>query len=263
MGNLTLDFDATLVNSYSDKEGATGTWKHGFGFHPLVCYLDQTGEPLAGMLRRGNAGSGTAKDHIRVLRAALAQLPEWARKDRRILARADAGGGTHKFAEALRRKGIRFLFGYMVKGAVRDAIYALSESMWTVALTQDGGEDEDAQVCEITSSLDLHEWPAGTRAICRRERRHPGAQANLPGLEQYRFVVFISDQDEEDIRLLELEYRRRAHVEDGIRCAKNLGLRAFPSARFQFNRVWLEQLMAGQCLLAWFQQNCLTGPARW
>jgi hypothetical protein len=262
-GDLTLDFDATLVDSHSEKEGAAATWKHGFGFHPLVCYLDETGEPLAGMLRPGNAGSDTAVDHIEVLHRALAQLPSWAREDRRILARADAGGATHAFARVLREGEIRFSFGYFVKAGVRNAIWAVPEEEWTVALTQDCGEDEDAHVCELTSRLDLRKWPSGTRAICRRERRHPGAQANLPGMEDYRFVVFITDQDEPDIRLLEVEYRRRAHVEDGIRCAKNLGLRAFPSAWFQFNQAWLDLLMTGQCLLIWFQQTCLTGAARW
>jgi Transposase DDE domain group 1 len=33
--SLVLDFDATLVNSYSEKEDATPTYKKGFGFFPL------------------------------------------------------------------------------------------------------------------------------------------------------------------------------------------------------------------------------------
>jgi hypothetical protein len=32
---ITLDFDATLVTSHSEKEGAAGNFKGGFGFHPL------------------------------------------------------------------------------------------------------------------------------------------------------------------------------------------------------------------------------------
>jgi hypothetical protein len=30
-----FDFDATLVNSYSEKQDATPTYKKGFGFFPL------------------------------------------------------------------------------------------------------------------------------------------------------------------------------------------------------------------------------------
>ena len=69
------DFDATLITSHSDKTGAAPNYKKGFGFHPLLAFLDATGEALAGLLRPGNAGSNTAADHITVLDAALAQLP--------------------------------------------------------------------------------------------------------------------------------------------------------------------------------------------
>ena len=48
---LILDFDATLVDSHSEKESAAPTYKRGFGFSPLLCYLDATGEALAAILR--------------------------------------------------------------------------------------------------------------------------------------------------------------------------------------------------------------------
>lgn len=38
-GELVLDFDATVVISHSEKEGAAPTWKRTFGFHPLYCFL--------------------------------------------------------------------------------------------------------------------------------------------------------------------------------------------------------------------------------
>ena len=49
---LILDFDATLVDSHSEKESAAPTYKRGFGFSPLLCYLDATGEALAAILPR-------------------------------------------------------------------------------------------------------------------------------------------------------------------------------------------------------------------
>jgi hypothetical protein len=56
---LIVDADATLVLAHSDaKQGAAGTYKHSFGFAPLLAYLDRgqaPGEPLAGILRPGNA----------------------------------------------------------------------------------------------------------------------------------------------------------------------------------------------------------------
>ena len=101
-GELVMDFDATLLTAHSEKERASGNYKHGFGFHPLLCYLDNTDEALAGILRPGNAAAHTPADHITVLDAALAQLPPpKLRGRRRILARADSAGATHDFIQCL------------------------------------------------------------------------------------------------------------------------------------------------------------------
>jgi hypothetical protein len=64
-GFYVIDIDATLIGSHSEKERAAPTYKRGFGYHPLLAYLDATGEALAAMLRPGNARSGTATDHVR------------------------------------------------------------------------------------------------------------------------------------------------------------------------------------------------------
>ena len=72
---LTIDVDATLITAHSEKEGAAGTYKGGYGFHPLAAYADQTREALGALLRPGNAGANTAADHQAVLDLALAQIP--------------------------------------------------------------------------------------------------------------------------------------------------------------------------------------------
>ena len=47
---VVVDLDATLVGSHSEKEGATANFKRGFGFHPMLAFVDHgaggTGEPL-------------------------------------------------------------------------------------------------------------------------------------------------------------------------------------------------------------------------
>jgi hypothetical protein len=109
--SITLDIDATLVSAHSDKERAAGNYKHGYGFHPLGCWLDETGEALAAILRPGNAGSNTAEDHFTVLGLALAQLPAQD-LEREILVRTDIGGQTHQFTSDCREASIRFSVGY-------------------------------------------------------------------------------------------------------------------------------------------------------
>ncbi len=86
-----VDIDGTLVTAHSDKEGVAPTYKRGYGFYPLVATLDATGEPLVALLRPGNAGSGTATDHIRVLDAAPAQLPVDP-QEQEVIVRTDSAG---------------------------------------------------------------------------------------------------------------------------------------------------------------------------
>ena len=50
---IVIDIDGTLLDAHSDKQDATPTYKRGFGFYPILAYLDETGEALAGLLRPG------------------------------------------------------------------------------------------------------------------------------------------------------------------------------------------------------------------
>jgi len=129
---LRPDFDATITIAHSDKEDATPTWKHTYGYHPLLCFLDRPevagGEALAGLLRPGNAGSNTAADHIAVLDMALAQLPVQARPRPespdapRLLARSDSAGATHALAAACRERGVGFSLGFPVDHRIKKIV---------------------------------------------------------------------------------------------------------------------------------------------
>lgn len=256
---LILDIDASLLTAHSEKESAAGTYKGGFGFFPLLCYLSETGEPLAGVLRPGNAGANTAADHFEVLQLALEQLPEQD-LDREILVRADIGGRTHAFTSGCREAGIRFSVGYEVDERVREAIGTLPDRAWQQAIDGDGIEREGAQVTELTDRLDLSTWPEGSRLIARRERPHPGAQLSVLDCETgYRHTAFITDQQGADIAALELRHRRRARVEDAIRVAKETGMRRMPFAAFEHNQAWLEISLLAQALLRWAALLCLDG----
>lgn len=94
---LVLDLDATLITSHSEKEQAAPTYKGGFGFHPLLCFLANTGEAMSGRPRPGNSGANTAADHIAVLDDALAQIPDAHRYGTQILVRADSAGSAKTF----------------------------------------------------------------------------------------------------------------------------------------------------------------------
>jgi hypothetical protein len=231
---VTLDFDATLVNVHSDKEKAAPTYKRGFGYHPLLVFCDETSEALAGKLRPGGAGANTAADHIELLDAAIAQLPVITRADdpaagMEVLVRADTAGATHGFVNAIVAKHFEFSIGLDITEAVRLAILSVPERAWQTPMTQDMADRDGAGVAEITAYLDLSTWPAGTRAICRREEPHVGAQFNLFDPAGWRHQVFITNSTEADIVYLEARHRGHARVEDHIKEAKDLGLLRFPS----------------------------------
>jgi Transposase DDE domain group 1 len=262
--SITLDFDAQLLECDTDKEGAAAHRKGGFGFHPLHCFLDETGEHLAAILRPGNAGSNTAADHVAVLDAALAQLPDDV-GDREceqpvsILARADSAGATHDFANALRQRTIRFSLGYQVDERVGEAAVSLPKRRWRRALDADGGPRKGAWVAELTGRVDLSAWPEGTRLIVRKERPHPGAQLRFTDTDGHRYQCFITDQDGTDIAQLERRHRLHARVEDRIQESQELGLGRLPFQALAANQAWFALALLAHDLLAWLRLLALDG----
>jgi Transposase DDE domain group 1 len=261
---LIVDADATLVLAQTDaKEGAAGTYKHTFGFAPLLAYLDRgpaPGEPLAGLLRPGNAPAGASSDLAELVDLAVAQLPAATRATTPVLVRSDSAGGSSKLAWHLRERGIGFSLGMQIDAHVREAILAQPEQAWTPAVEPDGQVRDGAEACELTGWVDLHTWPAGTRAICRREDAHPGAQLRFTDHDGHRFQVFLTDQADPDLGRLELRHRQRARVEDRIRAAKATGLANLPFDRWRRNAVWLELVLTAQDLTCWTQALLLAGP---
>ena len=262
---LCIDLDATLITAHSDdKDGAAVTYKHGWGFHPLLAYLDRgdgLGESLGGQLRPGNAGSNTADDHSDVFEVALDQLGELPDAVR-LVVRADTAGCTHGFLAYLREAKVGFSVGYAVTAPVRDAIRALDEAAWRPALTQDGEPRDGAGVAELTGQLDLDGWPSGARVLVRREPLHPGAQQTLDDIDGCRFTCFLTDQQDADIVVLEARHRAHARVEDRIRGAKDTGARNLPCDTFARNAVWLQLVLAAQDVTTFLQVLTLTGELR-
>ncbi len=258
---LVIDADATLVTAHSDhKEGAAGTYKHSFGFAPLLAYLDRgpaPGEPLAGILRPGNAAAGAASDLIELVDLTLAQLPV---DQRPVLVRSDSAAASTRLAWHLRGQGVGFSVGMQVDAHLREAIAAQPEHAWAPAVEPDGQVRDGAEVCELTGWIDLHRWPDGTRVLCRREDAHPGAQLRFTDHDGHRFQVFLTDQPDPDLAALELRHRQRARVEDRIRAAKATGLQNLPFDRWRRNAVWLELVLMAQDLTGWTQALLLAGP---
>ena len=187
-GPMIWDFDSTLLNVHSEKEDAAPTYKHGFGFNPLAVWCDNTNEPLAAMLRAGNAAPNDTDDHLELLESAVRCVPahytlgheegdDPALVVHPILVRADSAGATHRFVASLSDANFEYSIGFPISGSVRDALVLAQEEDWVRAGESDGGIREGAEVIELTELYEVAGWPTDMRVICRRERPPPGRPA--------------------------------------------------------------------------------------
>lgn len=266
-GSVTVDLDGVLLIAHSDKQGAAPTWKKTYGHHPLMGFVDHgpggTGEPVAALLRPGNAGSNTAADHIIAARLALAQLPKTYRRGRRTLIRTDSAGGTHEFVAWLAQRGrwLSYSVGMVINEQIHQHVMKVPATAWTPAIEPNGEVRDGAWVAELAGEV-LAGWPSGMRLIVRKERPHPGAQLRITDADGMRLTCFATNTANRPIAELELRHRLRARAEDRIRAARATGLTNLPLHDTAQNKVWLELVQIALDLLAWMPMLALTGNAR-
>ena len=289
-----IRLDATVTPAHSDKELAEPNFK-GFGHHPLLGYCDNTGEPLAGMMRRGSAGSNTTADHLQVLGDAVAALPPAFR--RRLMVTADGAGASHGLITRLDQLAARpghqltYSVGWELGARERDAIRLVPAQAWQIAIDQRGQVRErradgacpdrrcgharcwieEAHVTELTGLLregpggdQLDGWPATMRVFARRERPHPGAQLSLfETRDGWRYSLWVSNVPAQlrgwraQLGYIDAAHRVHARVEDCT--GKDCGIGRFPSHDFAMNSAWLAAALIAAALLSWLRLIALDG----
>ncbi len=272
MDMVVLDIDSSLHEIHSENKELTGpTYKGGFGFHPLYCFADATGETLAVRLRPGNAGANNVIDLVGVLDASIDGLPSEIAVGHRvgddpelvrrpIQVRADSAAGR-TFALACRARNVGFAVVARSNEQIHAAIsrVAYDSHLWQPSVRQDGEFRKGAAVVEVTGLVDLSDWPPSTRLIIRREPLHPGAQQSLFPSQCYRYWGHYTDSIGDPVEL-DRHMRAHAHVEDNIRRLKDSVANRFPFCDFDANAAWLATVCMADALVRWFQQLCLTGP---
>ena len=261
---VVLDVDATLVDVDSeDKAQARATFKGGFGFAPMVCMIEPLGLP-AGMLRPGNATANNVGDQLAVIDEAIGSLPDVWRAGhsagdnasltrRRLVVRADTAGGSKKMLTGLAARNVIFSVGMRTSGEAAAGIQTIDDTSWQAAVDGDGQPRDGAQVTEAPQLVPA--WaPAGTRAIVRRERPHPGASLRLWDYDGWRHQVVLTNDDRGDIAAVEAAHRGHAQVENRIKNLKDTGLARLPFARYDANRAWVELVLLAAVLLVALQQ---------
>ena len=269
---VVLDLDSTLVDVHSEnKVDAAPTYVGGFGFHPLLCFADATGEALGGRLRPGNAAANDVADLLGVLDDSIGRLPpaiaaghrcgdDTSVASRRVQVRVDSAGGTRRFVAGCRARNIGYAVVARKTGSIHAALARLADDdqRWRPAIRARGDHAKRCVVAELTDLVDLSAWPPGTRLIVRREPLHAGAQRSLFDHYNYRYWGHYTDNDG-DPAVLDAHIRAHAHVEDHIKRLKDSGLCRFPFTKIGHNHTWLTVVTAAHTLVRWFQLACLTG----
>lgn len=257
---LAVDVDGTLVIAHTSKQLASGTYKKGFGFHPIVCSLDATREPLAILQRTGSAGANCGDDLVNALTLGLAQLPARAfdRDLHQILVRMDSGGHSHRVVDFIIDHGLSFVIGADLTTDVWQRIGQLDDQTWLPAIDQDGAEREYAHVAELPAS---DGWGEGVRLIVRREIAHAGAPMRLLDHEGNRYQVILTNLPDQDIAYIAAMYNGRGRAEQVIDELKRCGLSKLPAQLAELNESWLCASLLAANLTRWSQLMLLNG--RW
>lgn len=222
---VTLDIDASQI--VAEKAQAQWTYKGKKGYMPLVGHIKE----LSGMVvhedfREGNAAP--AAGHVPFLEDCLRRLPAGVRIAR---FRADSASYQASVMNFCQERGIRFVIGADLNGAVREAIRRIPESDWRPY--QDGHIAETVHCMNRTDN-------AFRLIVVRRRVQNP-----LPGMEtdpvsfETRYKVLATSHKEIPEWIVDWYNQRGEASENRIKDLKlGFGMERMPSGDTKANAVF-------------------------
>jgi Transposase DDE domain group 1 len=247
---VTLDLDATYIEQHGpvgSRQGTRGTYKGKVCWHPLLCFVGETGEWLHARLRNGHAAASTGAS--RFLDECLRRLPD----EVRLFLRADEGFWGQDFFAALERRGVTYAVGAPLIASVRARVSEIAEGDWQPSSYRDGSEV--VSFCWRPTS-----WKQERRFVVRRDPAETGEQLTIEGREWHYWAIVTNDH-ERSADEVERWHRAKANLENQIKEAKlGLGLDNLPCASFHANSAYLLVTLLAFNLLAWLKLLAL--PAR-
>jgi Transposase DDE domain group 1 len=240
---VTLDLDSTLVEHHGpagSRQGTRGTYAGKVAWHPLVCFIAETGEWLHAKLRNGHAAPSTGAR--RFLGECLRRLPA---RTRRFL-RADEGFYGQGFLAELEANAIVYTVGAPLIASVRQRIGEIPEADWQPSSYRSG-----SQVASFTWKPKT--WERERRFVARRDPVERGEQLTLEGSE-WHYWAFVTNDGVRSADELESWHRDKANVENRIKEAKlALGLDNLPCRGFHANWAYLLCTLLAYDLLCWLK----------
>jgi len=243
----TLDTDTTVHTLYGNQMGGRKGYnpknKGKKSYQPILTFLAETREYVAGELRNGDRPSGA--QIARHLRAAFQSLPAGIEK---LYGRADSGFYCWDAVEAYQQVGCQFI---VVARKTSRLVAELQQAKWKPS----PNTDADAE-CEFRYQPDG--WGAAFRFVALRYEKEPeevgqdkAEQYQLFATSGYTYRVFVTNLDD-PIDLAVWFYNQRAGAENLIKEANNdAGLAAHPSQRFDVNGIHFQLAMLAYNLNCW------------
>ena len=247
---VTLDLDATLVEHHGpagSRQGTRGTYTGKIAWHPLLCFVGETGEWLHGKLRNGHAHASAGSK--RFLADCLRRLPDGAR----VFLRADEGFWGQDFFAELEQRQVTYAIGAPQIRSVKARIAAIPAGDWRPSSYRAGSE-------VASFSWRPKTWKRERRFVVRRDPIEPGEQLSLDGGD-YHYYALVTNDHERSADELERWHRAKANVENRIKEAKlGLGLDNLPCRGFHANWAYPLCTLLAYNLLCWLKLHAL--PAR-
>ena len=246
---VVLDTDTTVHTLFGNQMGARKSYnpknKGKKSFQPILTFLAETREYIAGELRNGDRPTG--KQIAAHLQTVFAAVPKMVKT---LLARADSGFYCWDAVEAY--ESVKCGFIIVARKTAR-----LVEELKAAEWQRSPQTDADGQ-CEFWYRPDG--WGKAYRFLALRYEKQPKAgaaeakeQYQLFETSKYIYRVFVTNM-EGPVHELVAFYNQRAAAENLIKEANNdAGLTAHPSGRWMMNCIWFQIAMLAYNLNCWLQ----------
>jgi hypothetical protein len=240
---VTLDLDATLVEHHGpvgSRQGTRGTYTGKIAWHPLLCFVGETGEWLHGKLRNGHAAA--SRGSSRFLAECLDRVPAGVP----LFLRADEGFWGQDFFAWLEQREITYAIGAPQIASVKARIAEIPADDWRPSSYRAGSE-------VASFNWQPKTWKQQRRFVVRRDPIPTGEQLRLDDRDYHHYVLVTNDQ-QRSADELEQWHRAKANVENRIKEAKlGFGLDNLPCRSFHANWAYLLCTLLAYNLLCWLK----------
>jgi hypothetical protein len=247
METVHVDIDTTVETVYGEdlqgaRKGHNTSHRGKKGFRPVMAFISETREFLAGSFRRGSTITGAEVGRL------IGEFPKYLPACiNKIIIRADGEFFCYEAIKAATACGFSFII------AIRAAKPIFDELRWYKVNSKDEVSYNDCMYCPMG-------WDQAYRFVAMRipiEKAKESSDVEKRQLalfedERYKYRVFVTEQTKKAHKVI-AEYDGRADAENLVGEVKREGLAAIPSAKFKNNYAFYCIVMLAYNLWRWMK----------